>query len=104
MDAAGVNLQEAVLNGASLGTLVIGVNSTDGMNEINQFTFVLQGASVESAQQSVSSAGPGESFSLAFTGLTIYDNVAGTVVTYAAPTPGVAASIKGSHSVAGRNP
>jgi hypothetical protein len=102
MDATGVNLNKAILDGVSLGTLVIGVNSWNGWNETNQFTFVLKGASVETAQQAVSSAGPGEDFSLAFTGLTIYDNVAGTSVTYTAPTPGVAASLKGSQSVAGR--
>jgi hypothetical protein len=102
MDKTGVNLNKAILDGVSLGTVVIGENSTNGITEINQFTFVLKGVSVESASQSVSSSGPEESFSLAFTGLTIYDNVAGTSVTYTAPTPGVAASLKGSQSVAGR--
>ena len=96
LDGTGVNMEESVLSGTSLGTIAIGVNSVSGRTETNQFTFVLQGAAVAYSSVSVSSTGPAEDFGLTYTSLTIYDNVTGRVINYGAPSSSVAALSQGA--------
>ncbi len=86
VDTSGAHLTGALLNGANIGTLAFGVNvlvtSSTTVTEVNQLTIVLQGVTVVSDDIGGSASGATESFSVNYTHITIYDNVAGTKITY----------------------